>query len=239
MTKPALLLLPNVLGDVRHHELYLPSSVGHAVETMNGLIAESESGGRRFLSRFKNAKETQELPIALLNEHTPDSDLDFLLEPIQKGERWGLVSDAGLPCIADPGSKLVARARRLGIVVQAFSGPSSIFLALMQSGLPGQRFAFHGYLEKDLLKLPSTIKRLEKRSKEDLATQIFMETPYRNVGLLNALLQSLSDDTILACVWELTLPEQGILSQPVALWKKSPLPALEKKRAIFLIFAAG
>jgi 16S rRNA (cytidine1402-2'-O)-methyltransferase len=239
MTKPALLLFPNVLGDVRHHELYLPSSVDHAVETIDGLIAESESGGRRFLSRFKHAKKPQEIPLALLNEHTPDSDLDFLLEPIRQGERWGLVSDAGLPCIADPGSKLVARARRSGIVVQAFSGPSSILLSLMQSGLPGQRFAFHGYLEKDPIKVISMVRRLEKRSKEDLATQIFMEAPYRNQALLNVLLQSLSDETLLACAWELTLPEQGILSQPVGVWKKSPLPVIDKKRVIFMIYAPG
>lgn len=237
MTKPALLLFPNVLGDVRHHELFLPSSVDTAVETLDGLIAESEPGGRRFLSRFKHAKKPHEIPLALLNEHTPDTDLDFLLEPIRKGERWGLVSDAGLPCIADPGSKLVARAKRSGIIVQAFSGPSSIFLALMQSGLPGQRFAFHGYLDKDSAKNVPIIKRLEKRSKEELATQIFMETPYRNQAMLEVLLQTLSDDTFLACAWELTLPGQGILSQPVALWKKSPLPALDKKNAIFLVYA--
>lgn len=236
--KPALLLFPNVLGDVRHHELYLPSSVDHAVETIDGLIAESETGGRRFLSRFKHPKKAQDIPLALLNEHTPDHDLDFLLEPIRKEQRWGLVSDAGLPCIADPGSKLVARARSSGIVVQAFSGPSSIFLALMLSGLPGQRFAFHGYLEKDPVKLISMIRRLEKRAKEDHATQIFMEAPYRNQSLLNVLLQSLSEDTLLACAWELTLPDQGILSQSVGVWKKSPLPAIDKKKVIFMIYGA-
>lgn len=235
--KPALLLLPNVLGDVTHHQVFLPASVDKAVESIDGLIAESESGGRRYLSRFKMEKKPHEVPIALLNEHTPDTDLDFLLEPIRKGERWGLVSDAGLPCIADPGSKLVKRAKQTGIVVQAFVGPSSILLGLMLSGLPGQHFAFHGYLDKDPDKLIKQIKELEKRSLRDNVTQIFIETPYRNDALLQKLLSTLSENTFLACAWDLTLPSQGILSQPVSVWKKSQPPQLGKKNAIFLFKA--
>lgn len=236
-SKPTLLLLPNVLGDVRHHEPFLPASVDKVVESLDGLIAESETGGRRFLSRFKHAKKPHEIPITLLNEHTKDEDLDFILEPMQKGERWGLVSDAGLPCIADPGAKLVYLARQKGIAVQAFNGPTSILLSLMLSGLPGQRFSFQGYLKKDSTECAAEVKKLEKRAKEDKATQIFIETPYRNKALLDILLSSLSDETLLACAWDLTLPTQGVLSQPVALWKKSPLPALEKRNAIFLISA--
>lgn len=231
-----LLLLPNVLGDVRHHELFLPVSVDRAVETLDGLIAESVSGGRRFLSRFKHAKKPHEIPLALLNEHTPKEDLDFLLEPLKKGERWGLVSDAGLPCIADPGSRLVALARQKGIVIQAFNGPSSILLSLMLSGFSGQKFQFHGYLDKEERKLMRTIKLLEKRSQEEHSTQIFIETPYRNKALLDHLLRELKEDTHLACAWDLTLQTQGILSQEVAFWKKSPLPALEKRNAIFLVY---
>jgi 16S rRNA (cytidine1402-2'-O)-methyltransferase len=234
MTKPALLLLPNVLGDVLHHELFLPASVDRAVATLDGLISESETGGRRYLSRFKTAKKPHEIPIALLNEHTPDGDMDFLLEPIRKGERWGLISDAGLPCIADPGALLVRRAHQTGIPVQAFSGPSSIVLALMLSGLPGQRFAFHGYLDKDPTLREKRMKELQRASEIEHATQICMETPYRNQAFLESLLRVLADDTLLACGWDLTLPTQGILSQPVAVWKKSPLPKLEKKNAIFL-----
>lgn len=230
-----LLLLPNVLGDVRHHELFLPSSVDKAVEKLDGLIAESESGGRRFLSRFKHHKKPHEIPLALLNEHTQDKELDFLLEPMKEGERWGLISDGGLPCIADPGSKLVALARQRGIVIQAFNGPSSIILALMLSGFSGQRFQFHGYLNKDPKKAAQEIHKIEKRAGEELSTQIFIEAPYRNKSLLELLLATLSDDTLLACGWDLTLPTQGMVSQPVALWKKSPLPALEKRTAIFLI----
>ena len=235
MTKSTLLLLPNVLADVRHHEPFLPASVDKAVESLDGLIAESETGGRRFLSRFKHAKKPHEIPIALLNENTKEEDLEFLLEPIRKGERWGLISDAGLPCIADPGAKLISLARHTGIGIQAFSGPSSILLSLMLSGLPGQRFSFLGYLEKDQAKCIQDIKRLEKRAKEDQATQIFIETPYRNKHLLDSLLATLSDSTQLACAVDLTMQTQSVVSQTVAQWKKSTPPNLEKRNAIFLV----
>lgn len=236
--KSALLLLPNLLAEEhRHHEMFLPASVDKAVLTLDGLIAESEPGGRRFLSRFETKKPVKEIPIALLNEHTPDDHIDFLLEPLKQGERWGLVSDAGLPCIADPGSKLVNRARKLGIVIQAFTGPSSIMLSLMLSGLPGQRFSFHGYLDKDFAKRKNDIRILEKNSRLEKSTHIFIEAPYRNKASLDVLLETLADDTQLCVAWDLTLPTQGILSQAANLWKKSPLPNLEKKNAIFLFSA--
>lgn len=235
--KPALLLLPNVLGDVKHHALYLPASVDKAVATLDGLIAESPAAGRRYLSRFTTKKSTNEIPIALFNEHTPDADIDFLLAPIRKGERWGLISDGGVPCVADPGSKLVQRATQSGIVVQAFVGPSSLLLALMLSGLPGQRFYFAGYLDKEPIRRAAEIKELQRRSKSDDATQIFIEAPYRNMHMLDSLVNTLGDDVRLCVAWNLTMATQGVLSQKVEKWKKSPLPNLEKKAAVFLIKA--
>lgn len=233
--KPALLLLPNVLGDVKHHEQFLPESVDKAVSTLDGLIAESEGAGRRFLGRFSTKKPAHNMPLALFNEHTPDADIDFLLEPIRRGERWGLISDGGLPCVADPGAKLVSRARQSGIIVQAFVGPSSILMALMLSGLPGQRFYFGGYLDKDPKKRQDQIREVEKRAKSEQSTQIFIEAPYRNMHLLEALLNTLGEETKLCVAWDITLPTQGVVSQKVELWKKSPLPNLEKKAAIFLV----
>jgi 16S rRNA (cytidine1402-2'-O)-methyltransferase len=237
-SKPALLLLPNLLGEVKQHALFLPASVDKAVSTLDGLIAESAAAGRRYLSRFATKKPVNEIPVALFNEHTPDPEIDFLLEPIRQGERWGLVADAGLPCIADPGSKLVLRARQSGIVVQAFVGPASWLLALMLSGLPAQRFYFAGYLNKEPAKREREIYELQKRSKQERATQIFIEAPYRNQHLLESLLKTLGDETMLCIGWELTLPEQGLLSQTVGLWKKSPLPNLEKKNAVFLLYTS-
>lgn len=231
----ALLLLPNLLGDLKHQEVFLPESVAKAVGTLDGLIAESEKGGRRFLSRFETKLPTAQIPIALFNVNTPDEDIDFYLEPILNGERWGLVSDAGLPCIADPGSKLVKRARERGIKIQSFVGPSSILMALMLSGFSGQRFTFHGYLPKDELERGKAIKILERIAKSDGYTQIFMETPYKNKNTLETLLEVLNPETELSVSWDLTLPTQGVLSQKVGIWRKSPLPNLEKKCAIFLI----
>lgn len=236
--KPALLLLPNVLGDVKHHSLYLPASVDKAVATLDGLIAESPAAGRRFLTRFETKKPANEIPVALFNEHTPDADIDFLLEPIRKGERWGLISDGGLPCIADPGAKLVSRANQSGIVVQAFSGPSSLLLALMLSGLPGQRFNFAGYLDKEPARRNGEIKAMQRESREGGVTQVFIEAPYRNKHLLESLVETLDSSTKLCVAWDLTLPTQGVLSQKVELWKKSPLPNLDKKAAVFLFNAA-
>lgn len=236
--KPALLLLPNLLGEHRHHEVFLPQSVDRAVASIDGLIAESEKSGRRFLSRFKTKKPVRETPIAVYNENTPDDDIDFFLEPIRQGERWGVISDCGLPCIADPGAKLVRRAHLLGLQVQAFVGPSSIFLALMLSGLSGQSFTFHGYLDKDLTKLRDSVLQLEVDSRKRGITQIFMERPYRNRQVMETLLETLDDRTVLCVAWELTMPEQGVITQPIAIWKKSPIPNLDKKNALF-VFNAG
>lgn len=232
--KPTLLLLPNLLGDYKHAEVFLPASVFKAMQTIDGLIAESEMEGRRYLKRFETKKPAMEIPIALFNEHTPDNHIDFLLEPIVAGERWGLVSDAGLPCIADPGSKLVLRANQKGIHVQAFVGPSSLLLALMLSGLPGQKFSFHGYLDKDPIKRKTQIKRLAQQSQNESATQIFMEAPYRNRFALESLLKELPDEFLLCVAWDLTLPTQGVMTQSIAKWKKCTLPNIDKKPTIFL-----
>lgn len=233
--KSKLLLLPNLLGEAKFHEPFLPSSVDKAVASLDGLIAESENAGRRFLGRFETKKPAREIPIALFNEHTDAGDIDFLLEPLVQGECWGLISDAGLPCIADPGAKLVYRARQLGIQVQAFVGPSSILLSLMLSGLPGQRFTFHGYLAKEPEERKKQIQWLEREALKQGYTQIFMEAPYRNMHTLEALVNVLHDDTFLSVAWDVTLQTQGVLTQPIKLWKKSPLPNLTKRCAIFLV----
>lgn len=233
--KPTLLLLPNLLGDYRHAEVFLPASVFKSMQSIDGLIAESETEGRRYLKRFETKKPAMEIPIALFNEHTPDQNIDFLLEPVVAGERWGLVSDAGLPCIADPGSKLVRRAIQRGIHLQAFVGPSSILLALMLSGLPAQKFFFHGYLNKDPATRKNEMKLLVQQSQKEGATQLFIEAPYRNRYTLESLLETLPDHAWLCVAWDLTLPTQGVMSQLVSQWKKCSLPNIEKKPAIFLL----
>ncbi|CCB86588.1 MULTISPECIES: SAM-dependent methyltransferase [Parachlamydia] len=232
---PALLLLPNLLGELPQHQFFLPASVDQAVESIDGLIAESEKAGRRYLGRFQTKRPAREIPIALLNKNTPDEDCDFLLEPIRKGERWGLVSDAGLPCIADPGYLLVRRARQLGISIQTFTGPSAFVMALILSGLPGQSFSFHGYVPKEPGDREKKVKEFENNSIRTNATQIFMDAPHRNQHTLETLLNTLQDSTLLCAAWDLTLPSQGIVTQPIRSWKKMPLPNLAKKNVVFLL----
>lgn len=219
-----LILLPNLLGETREWRLFLPASVEPAVQSLKGLIAESESGARRFLSLFGR----QNLLVAFYHRNTPDDHIDFLLEPLKKGEKWGLISDAGLPCLADPGYKLVARARQIGLAVEAISGPSSIFLALMLSGLPAQNFHFHGYLDRNPEK---TLKALPPQ-----ITHLFIEAPHRSADLLKALLATLPDTAQLSLSWDLTLPTQTTLTHKMVLWKKLPLPNLIKKPTLFLIY---
>lgn len=231
----ALLLLPNLLGALPSHHAYLPESVDQAVAGLDGLIAESERAGRRYLGRFHTKKPAHLIPIAVVDGKTRETDIDFYLEPIAKGERWGYVSDAGLPCIADPGAKIVARARQRGLSIEAFVGPSSILLALMQSGLPGQNFAFYGYLERDSEALKQRLQFLEKRSREEKSTQIFMEAPHRNIETFSTLVRTLSPSTLLCVALDLTLPTEQILCQPIGRWRGAGVPDLDRP-ALFLFF---
>lgn len=236
-SKGALLLFPNLLGEHKHHELFLPASIDKAVVSCQGLIAESEGGGRRFLGHFPTEKPAHNIPLVVMPQKPTVADLNFALEPLKKGERWGVVSDAGLPCVADPGAALVRRARQLNIPVQAFVGPSSVTMSLMLSGLPGQRFAFCGYVAKDSESRERELLALQKTSQAQSATQIFIESPHRNRATLESAVNVLSESTWLCVAWDLTLPTQGLVSQPVAQWKKTPLPNIDKKPAIFLLYA--
>lgn len=230
--KGKLLLLPNLLNKEAHPDVFFPASVARAAQKLDGLIAESEKEGRAFLKRL--GAPFREAPICLLNKH--HREYDELLEPIRKGESWGLISDAGLPIIADPGYQLVARARDFNIAIQAFVGPSSIILSLMLSGLPSQNFAFHGYLPRHPEK---RLQVLERRSKEEAATQLFIEAPFRNDRLLQKLLSTLEDPTLLCVAWDLTFPTQGVETHSIAEWKKRTPPSLHKKPAIFLFSASA
>lgn len=211
-----LYLLPNVLGPVDDIHTFLPTSVDSALAQIDGLIAESEGEGRRYLKRFQTKKKPHEMPIALLNEHSGRGDIDFLLEPLLKGEIWGVVSDAGLPCIADPGAALVRRAQQLKIPLQLFTGPSSITMALILSGLSGQRFFFHGYIPKAPEERIEALKSWEKMKG---VTHIFIEAPYRNAHTLEACLKVLHKETLLCVAQNLTLPNQLVQTAPIGKWQ--------------------
>ena len=237
MSKPTLFLFPNLLDDEGDHTFFLPQSVDQAVAQIDGLIAESEKGGRRFLKRFAfpTPKTFREIPIRLLNEHTTNAEIDALLEPILKGESWGLVSDAGMPCLADPGSQLVFRARQRKVSVETFPGPSSIMLALILSGLSGQHFTFHGYLPKEEPLQIKKIQQMEQRSLQEGSTHLFIEAPYRNLKLLGTLLKTLHNKTHLSLGIELTSPRQEVYLKSVEQWKAASLPPIDKRPTVFVI----
>ncbi|MBX3101795.1 MAG: SAM-dependent methyltransferase [Bacteroidetes bacterium] len=173
----------------------------------------------------------------LLAEDTPEEHLAQWLLPVAAGHAVGLLSDAGCPGIADPGARLVAAAHRRGIPVQPLAGPSSFFLALMASGLPGQQFAFSGYVPVEARARQQALQRLEAQSRQQKATQLFMDTPYRNEALLRACLDSLQPHTLLCVAADLSLPAQWVHTAPVSQWKHFACPALNKRPAVFLIYA--
>jgi 16S rRNA (cytidine1402-2'-O)-methyltransferase len=224
-----LFLLPNLLGHINEHQSFLPASVDAAVAQIDGLVAESEGEGRRYLKRFRTKKKPHEMPIALLTREK--QDLDFLLEPIIRGETWGVLSDCGLPCLADPGATLVMRARELNIPIKAFSGPSSITLALMLSGLSGQNFFFHGYLPSQPADRSKALREWEKLKG---VTHIFIEAPYRNLYTFKASLESLSPGTLFSVASSLTMPDEFVATLPIRLWKQMTIPDIAKKPTLFL-----
>ena len=223
-----LLLLPNVLDEALPHEPFLPNSVQGAVEQIQGLIVESEKAGRRFLRRFLSHDRMAALPLKLLNEHT--TSLDELLAPLLQGQTWGLISDAGLPCIADPGSELVWLAQERGVEIETFVGPCSILMALQLSGFSGQRFSFHGYLPRELPDLEKKLHELEKQA----GAQIWIEAPYRSAKMLETLLRVLKPETRLCVAVNLTTPNQRVHSATVSKWRAHSFP-LAKEPAVFLL----
>lgn len=232
MDKGKLLLLPNVLEEELPSDPYLPSSVAHAVHALQGLIAESEKAARRYLRRFVSHEHMARLPLKTLNEHTDRKELSSLLEPIERGEVWGLISDAGLPCVADPGADLVWLAHEKQLCVETFVGPSSILMALQLSGFNGQRFCFHGYLPREVSDLEAKLKELEKKGKVE--TQIWIEAPYRSAKMLEAMKRILLPATCVCVALNLTTNRQKVISQSIAKWKKDPL-SIEKEPAVFLL----
>lgn len=227
-----LILLPNLLDESLSAEPFLPSSVAAVVPHLSGLFAECEKGGRRYLLRFISREVLQTIPIRCLNEHSKPEELKDLFTPLLKGETWGLISDAGLPCIADPGSAFVAMAHQTGVAVEAISGPCSILMALQLSGFSGQRFTFHGYLPREPHELQKKLGELEKAAHEFV--QIWIEAPYRSQKMLETLKESLQSQTKLSVAASLTLPQQRVVSLPIHHWKQS-LFSLEKEPAVFAI----
>jgi 16S rRNA (cytidine1402-2'-O)-methyltransferase len=223
-----LYLLPNLLDEALPIEPFFPISVNEAVRSIQGLIAESEKMARRYLRRFLSHDDMAKMPLAVLNEHT--REIQNFLRPIEKGEIWGLISDAGLPCIADPGAELVWLAHQKQIQVATFVGPSAIVMALQLSGFAAQQFSFHGYLPREIADLEVKVRELERRG----GTHIWIEAPYRSAKMLDLLKRVLQPSTRLCVAVNLTTPHQRLLSQSVARWGESSF-SLEKEPSVFLI----
>ena len=239
-TYGTLYLIPVTLGDDDIAALLpssLPPNVIATAQKLEHFVVETEKPARQFLSAIKTAKPVRELTLNLLNEHTLDKDVAALLAPLLKGQDVGLMSDAGCPGVADPGAKLVALAHQKNIKVVPFVGPSSILLSLMASGLNGQQFAFLGYLPVDKLARNVRLKENEKRSQTHNETQIFIETPYRNQHMLEAILSSCNANTRLCIASQVSLPDEMIVTKRISEWKQSTLPDLNKKPTVFLLLA--
>ncbi|RMF00704.1 MAG: SAM-dependent methyltransferase, partial [Bacteroidetes bacterium] len=170
-----------------------------------------------------------------LNKRTELQLLPSFLEPAEAGRNIGLLSEAGVPAVADPGSKIVRMAHQRGIEVVPLVGPSSILLALMACGMSGQRFTFHGYLSAQRAQLAKDLRRLEQQALRQQATQLFIETPYRNRAVLETAIQQLSPQTYFTVAVDLTLPSQEIIAHTIAHWQQLALPDLHKRPAVFVL----
>ena len=240
-TLGTLYLIPNTLGSHDTLAAVLPAEVQAIAARCTHFVVENPKVARNFLKAVGITTPLQEVSMGELNVNTPDTDIQQLLTPLLAGHDVGLVSDAGCPAVADPGARLVAAAHAAGIAVQPLVGPSSILLALMGSGLNGQKFAFHGYLPIDAAQRQAELKKLESESRASQQTQMFIETPYRNMQLLEALCKTLHPQTKLCVGADLTLPTQYILTQTIAEWQKSnknkAWPDLHKRPTLFLFLA--
>lgn len=236
MTSGTLFLIPVTLGDDAIARALPPDAVAIA-RRLDTFVVENEKTARRFLGAIKTDKPIRELALHTLNEHTADKDLPALLAPLLEGRDVGLMSEAGCPGVADPGAHLVALAHRRGIRVVPLVGPSSILLALMASGLDGQRFAFLGYLPSEKQDRIRKLKEIETESRKCRETQIFIETPYRNQHLLEDILATCHPETRLCIACDVSLATEMIVSKPVGTWKAGPAPDLHKRPTVFLLLA--
>ncbi|MDB4131707.1 SAM-dependent methyltransferase [Flavobacteriaceae bacterium] len=225
-----LYLVPNKLGESEDNKFLV--SHQNLISKTKYFIFENEKPGRVFIKDISPEKKQSELNISILNKHTTEEEFNDFLNPCLSGNDIALISDAGCPGIADPGSEIVRLAHQIKIKVVPLVGPSSILLALMASGMSGQNFKFNGYLPIEKNERKSKIKNLEKTS--IITTQIFMETPYRNNKFVSVLLDALKPETKLCIACDITLKTEYIRTKKVKEWKSTKID-INKRPTIFLI----
>jgi 16S rRNA (cytidine1402-2'-O)-methyltransferase len=228
-----LFLIPTTLGDNDPLEV-LPIKVKQIIDQIDTFIVENDKTARHFIKRISPEKSQPALKMFHLNKHTDAADLPTFLEPCLNGVNVGLLSEAGCPGIADPGADVVKIAHQKNIKVVPLVGPSSILMALMGSGMNGQRFAFNGYLPIDKGERKSEIKRLERLSFEQDQSQLFIETPYRNNKMLEDLCSVLDQNTTICVACDITLPTEFIKTQTASQWKKNSVD-LHKRPTLFIL----
>jgi 16S rRNA (cytidine1402-2'-O)-methyltransferase len=233
MEKGKLYLIPAPLSETDVNE-HIPAKIKDIVNKLKYFVVEDLRTARRYISKLKPDTPINELNFTQLNEHTDPQTISSLLDPVIQGHDLGLLSEAGMPCIADPGEELVQTAHSVGIQVIPLTGPSSIFLALAASGLSGEKFSFEGYLPAKNPDLIKVLKKLEQQSRQDNQSKIFIETPYRSAKTFGHILNACSSDTFICVASNITSPDEFIQMRQVGEWKKN-IPDLNKKPCIFIL----
>ena len=235
MTPPGTLyLIPTILADDTAAQV-LPPQVAARVAALSVFLVENARTARRFIKSVAPEHVIEELQISIIDKDSTETQIQAALQPVLAGLDAGVISEAGCPGIADPGAELARAAHQLGVRVVPLVGPSSLLLALMASGMNGQSFTFHGYLPIERARRATAIKQLERLAQAQHQTQLFIETPYRNMQLLEDLLSQLSGSTRLCITASLTAENEYVRTDTVANWRKAGLPQIHKQPAVFLI----
>lgn len=233
---PALYLFPVPLSPEATIEGSLPAENVEILRKVSHFIVENVRSARRFLKKCCREIDIDSLTFTVLDEHTDPTQVPAMLEPLERGESIGVISEAGCPAVADPGADAVAAAQRKGFRVVPLVGPSSILMSLMASGFNGQSFAFNGYLPIEAKARIEKLRLMERRIRAERQTQIFIETPYRNNRLIEELCRTLPGQMLLSVSFDLTGSRESARTMTLSKWAKTNYD-YSKTPAIFLLFS--
>ena len=229
-------MIPCPISDLTEVYDVTPESNRKIIDSLDYFIVENVRSARRFLSKAKIARRIDDLEFVELNEHTlAGAAIEQMVKPILEGRSAGVISEAGVPGVADPGALVVEACHHKGIRVVPLVGPSSILLSMMASGLNGQSFAFNGYLPVKPPERAKAIKSFERRVISEHQSQIFIEAPYRNVKLMEQMLQVCAAEVKLTVACDITSPDEFILTRTIAQWRKCGVPDIAKRPTIFIL----
>ncbi len=229
-------MIPCPISDSTEVYDVVPQANAQILDSLDYFIVENIRSARRFLSKAKISRRIDDLEFVELNEHTvAGAAIESMVKPILAGRSAGVISEAGVPGVADPGALVVEACHRKGVRVVPLVGPSSILLAMMASGLNGQSFAFNGYLPIKPPERAKSLKMLERRAHAEHQSQIFIEAPYRNVKLMEQILQVCAKETKLTVACDITSPDELIVTRSVGEWQRMGIPEISKRPTIFII----